>query len=147
MDLGGDSTSNRNEYQEYFLGSKGGRCVGPTTLPPSCAECLEIWEPQPPGTLRAYNGAVFLPFYLYQIIPQCNIFTKFGEVRSVYHWAVGLVVIRTLYKTFYNLLSKQELAAAPVISTLFSLSHSSRRPLLEIQKLYFALIIQYNYMQ
>jgi len=34
---------------------KGGRCVGLTTLPPSCAECLEIWEPQPPGTLRACN--------------------------------------------------------------------------------------------
>jgi hypothetical protein len=29
---------------------KGGRCVGLTTLPPSCADCLEIWEPQPPGT-------------------------------------------------------------------------------------------------
>jgi hypothetical protein len=28
------------EYQEYFLGSKGGRCVGLTTLPPSCADCL-----------------------------------------------------------------------------------------------------------
>jgi hypothetical protein len=35
--------------------SKGGRCVG-LTLPPSCADCLEICEPQPPGTLRAYNG-------------------------------------------------------------------------------------------
>ena len=35
---------------------KGGRCVGLTTLPPSCAECLEIWKPQPPGTLRAYPG-------------------------------------------------------------------------------------------
>ena len=47
---------NRNEYQEYFLGGKGGRCVGLTTLPPSCADCLEIWEPQPPGTLRACPG-------------------------------------------------------------------------------------------
>jgi hypothetical protein len=37
--------SNRNEYHEYFLGDKGGRCVGLTTLPPSCAVCLEIWEP------------------------------------------------------------------------------------------------------
>jgi hypothetical protein len=44
----------RNENQEYFLGGKGGRCVGLTTLPSSCADCLEIWEPQPPGTLRAY---------------------------------------------------------------------------------------------
>ena len=31
-------------------------CVGLTTLPPSCAGCLEIWEPQPPGTLRACSG-------------------------------------------------------------------------------------------
>jgi hypothetical protein len=48
-----DSASNRNEYQEYFLGGKGGWCVGLTNLPPSCADCLEIWEPQPSGTLRA----------------------------------------------------------------------------------------------
>jgi hypothetical protein len=34
---GVDSASNRNEYQEYLLGSKGGRCVGLTTLPLSCA--------------------------------------------------------------------------------------------------------------
>ena len=34
---GVDSASNRNEYQEYFLGGKGGRCVKLTTLPPSCA--------------------------------------------------------------------------------------------------------------
>ena len=39
-----------------FPGGKGGRCVGLTTLPPSCADCLEIWEPQPPGTLRACPG-------------------------------------------------------------------------------------------
>ena len=32
---------------------KGGRYVGMTTLPPSCADCLEIWEPQPSGTHRA----------------------------------------------------------------------------------------------
>jgi len=49
-----DSASNRNEYQEHFLrggGGKGGRDVRLTTLPPSCADCLEIWEPQPPGTV------------------------------------------------------------------------------------------------
>ena len=34
-------------------GVKSGRYVGLTTLPPSCADCLEIWEPQPPGTLWA----------------------------------------------------------------------------------------------
>ena len=53
---GVDSVSNRNEYQEYFLWGKGGRFLGLTTLPPSCADCLEIWESQPNGTLRACPG-------------------------------------------------------------------------------------------
>ena len=53
---GVDSASNRNEYQEYFLGDKGGRCLGLTTLPTSCVDCLEIWESQPPGTLRTCQG-------------------------------------------------------------------------------------------
>jgi hypothetical protein len=54
--LGADSASNRNEYQEYFLGDKGGRCVRLTTLPFSLADCLEIREPQASGTLRACPG-------------------------------------------------------------------------------------------
>ena len=50
------SASNINECQEYFMGSKGGRCVRLTNLPPSRAECPEIWEPQPPRTIRACPG-------------------------------------------------------------------------------------------
>jgi hypothetical protein len=42
-----------DECQEYFLGGEDGRCIGLTTLPPSRADCLEIWEPEPPGNLRA----------------------------------------------------------------------------------------------
>jgi len=53
---GVDSASNRNECQEYFLGGKCGRYVWLTTLPPSSANCLEIWEPQTPGTLWASPG-------------------------------------------------------------------------------------------
>ena len=60
-----ESASNRNEYQEYFLGGKGGRCVGLTTLTPSRADCLEIWESQPTGNLWACNrpeqGLLYLP--------------------------------------------------------------------------------------
>jgi len=40
----------KNEYQEYFLGGKHGGYVTLTNWPTSCAKCLEIWEPQPPGT-------------------------------------------------------------------------------------------------
>jgi len=56
-----DEVSNRNEYQKYSLGGKGGRCVGLTTLPPLCADCHEIWEPQSPVNLRACTG-IDLPF-------------------------------------------------------------------------------------
>ena len=45
----GRLTSN-NEYQEHLLGSNCGHCIGPKTLPTSCADSLEIWEPQPLGT-------------------------------------------------------------------------------------------------
>jgi hypothetical protein len=47
-------------YQKWvpgiFPGGKGSQCVGLTTLPPSCANCLKIWEPQSPGILRACQG-------------------------------------------------------------------------------------------
>jgi len=40
----------------YGVWVKGGRCVGLTTIPYLCADCLEIWKPQPPGTLSACPG-------------------------------------------------------------------------------------------
>jgi hypothetical protein len=49
-------TLNSNEYQEYSLGGKGGQYVWLTILPPSCADCLENWDTQTPGTLRASPG-------------------------------------------------------------------------------------------
>jgi len=35
---------------------KGSWCVGLATLPPSCAECLEIWESLPPDNLGVCPG-------------------------------------------------------------------------------------------
>jgi hypothetical protein len=64
---GVDSASNRNEYQEYFLGVKSGQCIRPTTLPPSCAFVMKSGNLnflEHSGPLQACNGTD-LPFYLY----------------------------------------------------------------------------------
>ena len=53
---GVESISNSTLPPGIFLGSKGGRCVGLKTLPYSCADCPEIWEPKPPRTLRVCPG-------------------------------------------------------------------------------------------
>ena len=75
-------------------GGKGDRCVGLTTLPPSCVDRLEIWEPQPPGTLRACPGLkwdcfTFLPFSTLTSHTICTYNTKrwrdlrtFGYLRN-----------------------------------------------------------------
>jgi hypothetical protein len=51
-------STDRNEHQEYFLGDNGGRCLGLATLPPSCSDCQEIWEPQPSGTVGACQTCI-----------------------------------------------------------------------------------------
>jgi hypothetical protein len=47
------SASNRNKYLEIFCRGKGSWCIGLSTLPAPCADCLEIWKSKPPGTLKA----------------------------------------------------------------------------------------------
>ena len=71
---GVDPASNRNEYQDYFLGVKIGRCVRLTTLPPSCAVVtksgsLNFLETS--GPLQACNGtALPLPLHTFIKHPQ-----------------------------------------------------------------------------
>jgi hypothetical protein len=52
MALGSTQPLTEVSYRNISWG-KGGRCVGLTTLPPSCDNCLKIWEPQTFGILRA----------------------------------------------------------------------------------------------
>jgi hypothetical protein len=54
MTLGSTQPLTEMSTRSILLKGKSGRCVGLTTLPPSCADCLEIWELQPP--LQAWNG-------------------------------------------------------------------------------------------
>jgi len=42
----------RKRAPGIFSGDKGGQCVCLTTIPHSCADCLEIWEPRAPENLR-----------------------------------------------------------------------------------------------
>jgi hypothetical protein len=55
---GVDSTSKRNEY----LGNKGGQYIGLSTLTPSYADCLEMWEPK--GLSRSLMGLIYFHLYL-----------------------------------------------------------------------------------
>jgi hypothetical protein len=64
------------------MGGKGGRRVGLTTLSLSCADCFEIWGPQPAGTLRACPG-------LYRAVQGCP-----GLYRDCFYgrkWRVSLL--------------------------------------------------------
>jgi len=56
---GVDLAPSENEHQEHFLGVQGAGAWRLTTSSPSCAECHEIWEPKPPGTLWATNRACY----------------------------------------------------------------------------------------
>ena len=55
----------------WGAGGKGDRCVGLTTLPPLFADSHEVWEPQPPGNLRAssdlYRDCFTFSFYTFEI--------------------------------------------------------------------------------
>jgi hypothetical protein len=58
LSTSGTSTQHLSEVsaRDVCLGDKCGWCVELTTLLPSCADCLVIWEPHPPGTVRACPG-------------------------------------------------------------------------------------------
>jgi hypothetical protein len=59
--LGSTQPQTEMSTRNILRGVKGGRCVGPTALPPSCADCLDILDP-----VQACIGIVFI-FLSYEI--------------------------------------------------------------------------------
>jgi hypothetical protein len=78
---GVDSASSRNEYQEYFLGGKGGRCVGLTCRLSWNLRISTSWNPQ--GLFRPVQGLFYLTYMVqlrrmeYEIISLTNFNTQF----------------------------------------------------------------------
>jgi hypothetical protein len=81
---------NRNEDRWYLLGGTGGQCIRPTTLPPSCTDCLEIpwpsksWSlmgPSRPGTGWLPSYTLSLYFHLCQHQP--NYFFPLGFPMTI----------------------------------------------------------------
>ena len=89
MALGVDSASNRNEYQEYFFRSKGGRCVGLTSLPPSFAIVLKsriLILLEPSGSVQACNGIALPLPTCFPMLFSCSLYsaTKVNSAASLY---------------------------------------------------------------
>jgi hypothetical protein len=83
---------------------KVGRCVGLTTLPPSCASYLKIWKPQPPGTFKACNGiALPLPYVITACTPIDILLEKTIQV-AVLFWcnfcyfpSIAVILLEAVY--------------------------------------------------
>jgi hypothetical protein len=82
-----DSSSNRNEYQVYFLRGKGGRCVRLTTLPPPCTVVMKSGNLnflEPSGPLQACNGtALPLLYFTVHYITLRNLISRKAHNRAL----------------------------------------------------------------
>jgi hypothetical protein len=91
MALGVDSASNGNDYQEYFLGGKSGRCRLSTTL-----GALTSWNPQ--GLSRPVTGLLHL-YIQSTFFPPMKEFAGRMPIQTPYHsglfsYFVALTVMR-----------------------------------------------------
>ena len=55
-----------------------------TTSPPSCAECHEIGEPKPPGTLWATPGLLWDTFTFIFIIPEAVLYFNTSALPHIH---------------------------------------------------------------
>jgi hypothetical protein len=93
--------------------TSSGKGVTLTTLPPSFADCLEIWEPQPPVTLIVFQGLYNDCFtftiehvgtkisFTYVFVCRNEVFLTTGIVNSG-HWTRKVVFTTKLLLTKWN---------------------------------------------
>jgi hypothetical protein len=97
-----DAASNRNEYHEYFLWGRGGRCLGLTTLPHSCTDFYEICEPSTAGTLRAHTG-------LYRDWSYHWSYQYYAEYWPLHKWLFSGLVCMRVFRWFIGVVLKNPL--------------------------------------
>ena len=82
-----ESAFNINEYQEYIPCRKGGRCVGLTTLPPSCADYLEILGTSntcnPSGFSRSIQGLLFIFVKIENVVELIHARKRVGHMDCI----------------------------------------------------------------
>jgi hypothetical protein len=73
-----------------------------TTLQPSCADCLKIWEPQPTGTRSACQGLqwVYFTFTLIYIQQDANLHSLF-YLETALHVSGGAITHHQERKQIY----------------------------------------------
>jgi hypothetical protein len=101
--LGVDSASNKNEYQEYFLGGKGNRCVA-LTLPPWCGNCFLHLGALTYLILRACPG-IALPSSLWRKQNRVSVVSVSPSPKkaSVYNIQSGLMICHGIHCATHNI--------------------------------------------
>jgi len=116
-DTGVNLTSKRNEYQEYLLDSKGGRCLW-LTLPPSCADFLgtvgasTTWSPT--GLCRPVMGHLYDDYNLSSSFARqplvapgllkklCPFVSVEGDLLPVLSLWYSHILINTIFPTHFR---------------------------------------------
>jgi hypothetical protein len=97
------------------MGVKWSRCLGLTTLPLSCVDCREIWDPPAPWTLRACADLYRDCFVSAQLFPlltfthrQLFFLENIKQVILIYLTLITLITLReslcsARFTLFYSL--------------------------------------------
>jgi len=88
--------SNRYECQDYFLGGKGGWCIGLTSLPPSCAVIswsLSLLEPS--GPIQACTWIVFHAVAIFTV--ECRGRKSLHNVASRHVTSMKTMILKSVF--------------------------------------------------